>query len=137
MSAQARWDQIPVIVMSPAASADRAAATRAGQSADVAPPRAIPVSILSCTRAGRPALVAAATISCSSGTASTVRSTSSRMADSLRRAGGAEQTQHPGREAGPAQRQRLVLMHHAQPLRAAGHRSVAPWGSCHARNHPP
>ena len=39
----------------------------------------------------------------------------------MRRAGRAEQGQHPGREAGLPQRQRLVLMHHAQPLRAAGH----------------
>jgi hypothetical protein len=54
--------------------------------------------------------MAAAATSCSSGL--------------VRRAGRPEQAQHPGREASLPQRQRLVLVHHAQPLRAAGQRRV-------------
>lgn len=62
-SAQAKWDQRPVILTVPACSAVRAAATSSGQSAGWQPLRPRPVSALSWIRAGMPASVAAATTS--------------------------------------------------------------------------
>ena len=106
---------------SPAASAASAARITPGHSASVAPPLAIPVSILRCSRAGRPARRPPPRSFDQRGRA---RGQVDVVADRLlvRRVRHREQAQHRGGQACRAQRQGVGHVHHAQPVRTARQR---------------
>ncbi len=130
-SAQAKWDQSPVIRRCPARSAASASPTSSGQSAGWQPLRPSPVSALSWTRAGRPAAPAAATTSRSAHRPLTDTSMSASTAS--RQGPPGVHSQHMIRPPSPAARRAnascgVAVPSQAAPAsRAASAQRTAPW----------
>jgi hypothetical protein len=121
---------MPVIWARPAAWAASAAATSCGQSAAVAPPRDMPVSALRCSRAGRPARLAAAATACTRLAEPTDRSIPFRMASVWSPSGAANTTST--RAVMPASRRASASLvcttpsHFAPPASAAVATGIMP-----------